>query len=186
MSRGNSLPFPYGDTMWQGDSTLISASQYTHLEGATYEQIDLRNGTNQRMTLRVVRNKSGGVLYKGRGVKFGVTAQWLGRKVRGYVSTLGEFGMPIDDQLTTSVKSNDLFYVVEKGPAYVLAASLTTGATALAQAQKLTFTTGGLLSKAAAGRYDLGICMEGTAVTAAVTGNRRCLVQIGGLFSDIE
>lgn len=186
MSRGNSLPFPYGETYWGGDATLISSAVDSHLEGSEFEVADKRYGTNAKLRLRVVRNKSGGRLQSARGVRFTTASDGLGRKIAGYVATQGGLGFPVDDQLATSVANNDLFYIITQGPVSCRAATATTAATALAVAQIVSFTTGGLITKSAAGRRDLGTLSEPTAVTAGVTGNRRVRVQVGVPFASLQ
>lgn len=186
MARGNNLPFPYGGTYFGGDSNLISASEAAHLEGATYEVNDVALGTARRLTLRVLRNKGSVRLKASFGVAFGATADWIGRKVRGYTASTGVLGMAVDDQLTTSVAQNDLFYAVERGPALCRIGTLTTGTTALTNGSVVTWAANGLITLSAAGRQDYGTSAEGSNITAGVTGNRRVLVNVGSIFGDKE
>lgn len=192
MSRYNSLPFPRGETYWNGDSNLISASQATQLEGKTYMASDTTSGlaSGSYVTLRVVRNKNSGRLGgpgrpTGSGVRFGTTAGWLGTKVRGYTGALTDFGMAIDDAYTTSVATGDLFYVVERGPAKCAFATKTTGSGTMASGDTVNWGASGLLYKTAnstALAHPYGEIQE--AITSGVTGNRAAVVFVGGLFAD--
>lgn len=185
MSRYNNLPFPRGSTYWGGDASLISASQMAYLEGKTYLQEDA-NGSGAYVRLRVLRNSSGGRLKGGRGVQFGATADWLGRKVRGYTTGTVKIGMGVDDAYSvTSVANGDLFYAVQEGPFKGAVATLTTGSTALLVGDTVAWGASGLLTKianATAVAHPYGEMRE--AVTHLVTGGRAAMVFVGGLFSD--
>lgn len=187
MSRDNNLPFPYGQTMWNGDSNAISASEYAHLEGREYKVNDARYGSGEDITLKVVRNKGSVRLAKSHGVMFGTTAGWVGRKIRGYVSASGTEGYPVDDQLTTSVAQNDLFYIGVGGPFLCQVSGLVTGATAITAGDVVSFGAAGMLVPGGAGRNSLGRLDNGTGnITGAITGNRRARVMIGKGYADIE
>lgn len=184
MSRGNNLPFPRGSTYWEGDSQAISASEASHLEGATYVVNDERYGTARRLVLRVARNMGAVRLKASHGVRFGATSDYIGRKVRGYTASAGDLGMAVDDQLTTSVAQYDLCYLVEEGPVLCAAGSLVTGTTALTANDVLSWGASGLLVPGAAGRAAYGRGNE--TVTAGVTGGRKVLVNVGSIFADTE
>lgn len=184
MSRGNNLPFPYGSTYFGGRSDLISQTDGVNLEGSTYEIEDPNYGTNARVRLRVVRNMGSVRIKASHGVRFGATANWVGRKIRGYTASSGDLGLAVDDALTTSVAQYDLFYVVEQGPVLARAGTLVTGVTALTVNDVLSWGASGLLMPGAAGRHAYARGTE--TITGAVTGNRRTLVYAGSTFADTE
>lgn len=187
MSRDNNLPFPYGQTMWNGDSNLISASEYAHLEGREYKVNDARYSGGEDITLMVVRNKGTVRLAKSHGVTFGTTVGWVGRKIRGYSASSGVLSLPVDDQLVTSVAQNDLFYVGKAGPFLCQVAGLVTGATALTASDAVSFGAAGMLVPGGAGRYNVGTLDNGAGnITGAITGNRRVRVLLGKNYADME
>jgi hypothetical protein len=183
----NNLPFPRGETYFNGVN--IDSNEASHLEGREYCVTDNQNGTGAEVRLRVVRATSDLALSNAanryRGVRFGATATWTGRKVRGFTAALGEFGLPIDDAYVCDIKSGDLFYVVVSGPCKVRAGSSTTGAPAISANDNVCFTTAGRIQAGGAGRVPFG--MIDTAVSAGATGNAAIkLVWVGGPFADIE
>lgn len=118
------LPFDRGQTAQSGAET-IDANVLANLEGQEYtvEDVDPATGIVRSgipVTLRVVRNTSGGALLPKRLGRFS-TAQAYGTAVDGYVNATAGVGYPIDEYLpATGVANNDLFYVVIKGPAIFL------------------------------------------------------------------
>lgn len=188
MSRENNLPFPRGETMWNGDSAQISATGYSWLEGKTYKVEDDQHGTGAMVTLRVVRQKNATRAIGSRGIRYGTTTGWLGRKSRGYAADKTAVNQAVDDKYfgVTTIAQNDLFYVVDSGPVKCLVGSLATGSTALTNGNVVAFGHGGgLLDKvtnATANQRPYGTLQE--AVTTGTTGNRRALVWAGGLFAD--
>jgi len=187
MSRFNNLPFEPGSTYFGGDSNLISASVGAQLEGKEYYVNDDSSGLSSGALkkLRVVRHMGATRLNASKGVRFGATANWLGRKVRGYTTATTDFGMGVDDKLATSVAQYDLFYVHVEGPFKGQFGTLGTGATAVAAGDTVNWGASGLLVKAAnstALAHPYGQVQE--AITSGVTGNRKAGVWVGGLFSD--
>ena len=182
MSYGATLPFPRGQTMWGGDADLISASDYAWLEGRTYKTEDTEHGSGQPVILRVVRNKGSRLPYPTGGVQYGVTANWLGRKVRGEADGETKVAQAPDDKYTTGITTNDLFYVLDAGPVRCLAGSLATGVTAMSAGQGVGFgLNGGLLLPSTGSERMYGTLNE--SVTTGTTGNRKVLVIAGGLFA---
>lgn len=187
MSRRNNLPFDVGTTYFGGDSNLISASVGVGLEGKTYDVNDTTSGlgSGAYKRLRVVRNMGTTRLNASLGVRFGATANWLGRKVRGYTTATTDFGMGVDDALTTSVAQYDLFYVVEQGPFKGQFSKPTTSTVAIASGDTLNWGSDGLLKKTAnstALAHPYAMAQE--AITNGTTGTRKAAVYVGGLFSD--
>ncbi len=186
MSRSNSLPFDLGETYFLGNSNLISASLGVELEGKEYVVKDNLYGTHQDRKLRVVRNMNASRLVRHRGVCYGATAGWLGRKVRGYVLTSGQIAFPVDGNYVSSIAQYDLFYVVVEGPARCSVAfggTHSTGITAQVVVSWMNKTPGGMLHPAKAGDFDLG--MNDAAVVNS-TVSATALVFIGSGFADKE
>ena len=189
MSRGNSLPFPRGDTFFGGDANLISASLGVNLEGKEYEVNDI-NGSGETQVLRVVRNKHAShrmqAMY---GYRFGVTAGWNGKKIRGKTAAHGDLAFPLDQAYTTTVAPNDLCYVVTEGPTRCKTSSATSAGTALTQFDYVSWgragtgSVNGCLIPGAAGRFNLG---QIDSTVAATTATFSAIVHIGGGFADTE
>ena len=124
-------PFDLGETLkgTDDDSNLIN----THWEGAIFEfpDVDRSVGPRGSRTRRsgaviravCVRNTSGGALVVAKkALKFDLsvgTRKLLGT-VNGQGSAVNQFGGVGDNELTTSVADDDLFWLIVGGPAEVL------------------------------------------------------------------
>ena len=124
-------PFDLGETLLgtDDDSNLIN----THWEGAIFSFPDVdrsvgpRAGRTRRSGAAIravcVRNTSGGALVVAKkALKFDLTpgTRKLLGTVDGQCSAVNQFGGVGDNELTTSVASNDLFWLIVGGPAEVL------------------------------------------------------------------
>jgi hypothetical protein len=129
MSRDNSLPFPRGEYE-------ATAGAFDHLLGREYqvEDIDWGSTAGQKphrsgkmVTVRLVRNDSGGVLLPKRLAMFSEAAGEYGGVVDRYVATLAARGYPVDEFLPAAgVPDGAYFYIVVKGPATVVTPDTTT------------------------------------------------------------
>lgn len=134
------LPFPRGSTALANLGQTLTSTDADHLVGQEFEVLDWDYSTsprtlrsNRKVRLRVVRNASGVALPPKR---LAVLARDAAKNVSGATATAGVAGTqqvigiarvntvkgyPIDEWLPEAgVPSNDLFYIVLKGPAVVL------------------------------------------------------------------
>jgi hypothetical protein len=161
-------PFDLGETLLgtDDDSNLIN----THWEGAIYSfpDVDRSVGPRGSRTRRsgaairavCVRNTSGGALTVAKkALKFDLTpGATTGRKLLGSVdaqsSAVNQFGGVGDNELTTTVASNDLFWMIVGGPAEVLfkdSANISIGDLLI------TSSSAGAADEAAAGSATVGM-----------------------------
>ena len=161
-------PFDLGETLkgTDDDSNLIN----THWEGAIFSFPDVdrsvgpRAGRTRRSGAAIravcVRNTSGGALVVAKKVlKFDLTpGASTGRKLLGSVdgqgSAVNQFGGVGDNELTTSVASNDLFWLVVGGPVEVLYKD---GESIAVGDLLITSATAGAVIEAAAGSATIGM-----------------------------
>ena len=126
MGNSGCLPFPRGQTASCGGVITMTSTMFTELEGRLYDVDDTEHDTGRVVTLRVVRNASGGAItIKQKPVSFNVGASkyWGGRIDGEAGATVGELCKPIDDYYNTrltTIPNHDLFYVVDDGPCDVL------------------------------------------------------------------
>ena len=119
------LPFPRGQVYSDNVITMTATLGQEH-EGRIYEVPDTVHNTGQKVKLRVVRNVTGAAITVARnGCEFAKTALGFGRKIAAFGAALSGQGVvakPLDDAYVvgTTIPANDLFYVVESGPCYVL------------------------------------------------------------------
>lgn len=123
-------PFGRGETFYNGATIDTANLQGAELEGQEYEFPDLDYSAFGQKTkrsegmvrVRVVRNVSGAALLPKRlGRPYASGVNLIGQ-IDGYTRLTAEKGLPIDEFLPAAgVPNNDLFYVVVKGPAVVLA-----------------------------------------------------------------
>lgn len=120
MSNVTGLP-NLGQTYHGG--TPDSYSQSIGLEGSEsqFKNVDASSpgvqiaSDGRMITARLVRNSSGGELIPGRSVIW--DASYRGTRVSGMVSsTNGEIAGVVDPNLNSNVASNDLFWIIRKGP----------------------------------------------------------------------
>lgn len=188
MARDNSLPFARGETCYGGDSTLITAADYDRLMGKVYRVMDTEcdSGTGRAVYLRIVKNSSGGTLvgnaFGGRGLR-PATGE-TGRAVAGYVNAAGGFGHVMDSAYgTNTVASNDLFYVIDRGPANVQV-----GATNLTDSGVVVFDSAGYVTPIASGsaaraQYVLGRA-EAAVTSDGTQGDQGGVILVGESFAD--
>ena len=161
-------PFDLGETLsgTDDDSNLTN----THWEGAIYSfpDVDRSVGPRGARTRRsgaairavCVRNTSGGALTVAKkALKFDlVPGATTGRKLLGSVSgqcsAVNQFGGVGDNELTTSVASNDLFWLVVGGPVEVLYKD---GESIAVGDLLITSATAGAVIEAAAGSATIGM-----------------------------
>jgi len=181
-------PFDLGETLkgTDDDSNLIN----THWEGAIYSfpDVDRSVGPRGSRTRRsgaairavCVRNTSGGALVVAKkALKFDlVPGATTGRKLlgsaSGQCSAVNQFGGVGDNELTTSVASNDLFWLVVGGPAEVLYKD---GESIAIGDLLITSATAGAVIEAVAGSATIGM-------VAAVNIIGRALVAEGTTSGD--
>ena len=115
------LPFPRGKTWYTSTGKAVPGSidaSTSWLEGLEVLVADTVNGTGIPITLRVVRNVSGVILYPKRLVTY--QAGYHGRRADGYSCVTNAHGYPVDDAYgATGVANGDLFYVVVEGPCQI-------------------------------------------------------------------
>lgn len=168
MADNEVLPFPRGST-WSDWDSSVTAGSGEGLVGRTFVTKDTEHSTNVPVTVRVVRNDSGGSITTAKKcLGFGTAAKDFGRNVKAQASVAaGEVCKPMDDAMTAdkSIVANDLFYVVEEGPCYIVHTST---AASISQHANVTVAAGGTLGAAEAGdtEFIIGILDE-----AATTGD---------------
>jgi hypothetical protein len=192
MSRDNNLPFPLGTTYSDNGAQSVYSTSAPNLEGKIY-RVDGNPSSDSGQEARyymIVRNSNANAILGAttgqRLLRFGTTAGWWGRKIRGYATSGKDYCVVPDDSLTTSVGTQDLFYVHVKGPAKVKVASLATGAVTFTGGKAVYGArTGGLLLQVAQGQtgeyHPIGSVVE--TITSGTTGNRSTTVMLGGLMS---
>lgn len=122
MTPVSALPFPRGDTMSQGGAMTLSDTSYQDLEGKIFWSHDAKHNTGRGIKLRVVKNDTGGdITVTQRFMGFSLGANDFGARA-AEVSAAGEVCKPIDDMYAIgfTIPDDDLFYVIEEGPCYVL------------------------------------------------------------------
>jgi len=123
------LPFARGSTLYEGSPSAVTDGE--SIAGHVYEAKDTIHGTGETVKLRAVINDTGSSITVARkGIAFGTAAKDFGRysSAAGYVAAQGAEGKPLDDAYTTgeTIASKDVFWVVEKGPCYVLGSTAST------------------------------------------------------------
>jgi hypothetical protein len=116
MSAKRDLPFPKGETAWNGE-VPTSGVDYTKC-GHEYSYTDPTS--HRELTLRAVRNESGITLYG----KLPVTLNASGTSITGYARLPTDPWCVIDDEIgSNGVEDDDVCYVHVKGPCTVKTAS---------------------------------------------------------------
>lgn len=121
MSRNEQMPFPVGQTYYNGDTVPSTQGDrgIINLLGKEYvcEDIALATGiarTNRYRVLRLMENNSGVTVY----AKNIAILSADGKEIVGVVATLAAAGKPIDEYLPSSgCPAGDRCYVVIEGPA---------------------------------------------------------------------
>lgn len=193
------LPMPIG--------TTLGPEKTTDCEGMLGRQFVIQDKTTKLVRkLRLVRNTSGGTLLPKMVVDWDSSATYIGTSVSNYHFTSdSEFAGVVDDQLpSTGVADDDIFYLIEEGPATVLvdtsavsvtkggllmgvtAAGSTAATTALGRITPLSITGAASTSTDAATalialNHFRGVI--GKALSAATSGSTSgCLVDVRRLF----
>jgi hypothetical protein len=121
MARDEALPFNRGETFYNGgtiDATDNTTLGGVNLEGQEFVVADTIRGTGLPITLRVVRNSGTLALLPKQLVRFDPAAGKFGVRCDQNTVLDGGYGYPVDELLPAAgVPSNDLFYIVVKGPA---------------------------------------------------------------------
>lgn len=124
-----SAPFKPGETFFGLSQTPVddygSTSEQplsSSFEGKEYDDVwtDFSAGqhrvlSEEMVTRRIVRNVSGGTLSAKQLVKFEAGVHF-GKRVDGSAASLGP-GYPVDEFLTSTVRDDDLCFIVVQGPA---------------------------------------------------------------------
>lgn len=189
------LPFPRGSTAFGDTGSTVASTDGAHLEGREFEVPDyLWTGStagtkrSERMVrLRIVRNSTG-VDLTGPGKRLVVLARDAGGNISGASATAGIGGttqvvgyqrlpniksFPVDEFIPSAyvVKSNDLFYIVLRGPATILtrntdySADIAVGDIIPGAATAATSAATGGLSTA--GKADAPLSFNNTDLTAS-------------------
>ena len=129
----SNLPFPRGGTASDFGLPGVTTSDtwLDKWEGQEFEVDDTRHGTGHKVRLRIVKNDTGAVITPANQLlRFNTNAKDFGRRIAGVSNSKATVCVPIDDEYnyngTTVVASpqtipdDDLFYVVIKGPNYVM------------------------------------------------------------------
>ena len=186
MSRDNLLPFPRGETFWNGNGVSATDPAGQNVLGKVFRVEDTKYGS-AGITLRVVQNLSGAALTgvnAGRGVRYTGAVTGLSRKVAGYVAAQGAYGVPIDDAYSgTTISANDIFYVVEEGYCKVKASLPTTASTTMSINSAFTWQAQGTIEPAAAGDHVGGRLV--VALASGSTAGNRVLAQVGGVAANL-
>lgn len=173
------LPFPRGKTYKQSISGITPDSTFgAQLEGRVYEVFD---PTYQvPIKLRVVRNATGGNLTLNKQCVgfYSASTGYAGLGARAMqINGNGDYVKPVDFVYNGVVaEPNDLFYVIDEGPAVV---NKTTGTgTALSAGAKAYANSSGVISSTVSSGVPVGIVAEAAGDSAStvrlyVTGGIR-------------
>lgn len=162
-----SPPFGRGETYFAPNVTPDSTSG-AHLEGREYWFEDASGDLGRRVLCRIVRNASGISLIPKRLVTF--TSGKRG-SVDGYADVNSEQCCPVDDAYASSVRSNDLFYVIVEGPALIKTSLAGDATNVIAVGDFLQNATAATSGATTAGRARLALLDGATAVLAGQIRN---------------
>ncbi len=170
------LPFARGST-WSDWDSSVTAGSGEGLVGRTFVTNDSEHGTNVPVVLRVVRNDSGAAITTAKKcLGFGTAAKDFGRNVKSQATvTQGEVAKPMDDAMTASksIASNDLFYLVESGPCYIVHSA----DPSIAQHANICTDAGGKIDATVAGDDDFIVGILDAAATTT-EGDSNALVWV--------
>jgi hypothetical protein len=159
MARRTALPFPRGTFSDDGGLVTVGDDVHKEWEGKEFEVEDTVHGFAQPVTLRVVKNDSGGDITVARKCyKYSQGSQGdIGARIAGLAGD-GEVGHPIDDKYAVDQTwpEDALGYVVVEGRCDVLT---DTTANDLAVGIAVQIANGGVLADKAepdAGAFVLG------------------------------
>ena len=115
MSKDETPPWPRGSTFYNGGTIDSSNLGGTNLEGKEYRFEDTTYGTNQYVTVRVVRNSNANALLPGRMCQF--DSAYPMTRLSGYTAVSYAPGVILDEFLpSTGLVQYDLAYVIMEGP----------------------------------------------------------------------
>ena len=175
------LPFPRGTTFSDQGLVTMDDSMRSDLEGKLVQVEDTVHDTGEQITLRIVKNDTGGdiTVAKKCGEFSTTTDKDYGARIGTFPgNTAGAVGKPIDDAYTVggTIPDLDLFYVVEEGLCDILteasAANIGVGEPV---AMDGAGCIEGVATGAAAGQFVIGMAQESqnevaTAVLIRVQG----------------
>ena len=176
------LPFPRGTFSDDGGIITVGDAVHAEMEGLEFEVPDTQHGLAQPVTLRIVKNDTGGDITVARKCyDFTVASQGdIGGRI-GALAGDGEVGYPLDDAYAVGATWPDdaLGYIVVKGRCDVLTAATNNN---YAVNTSVQIAAGGVLkdvAAAAAGAFVLGT-LEYEAAYAAATA---VCVNVGATMS---
>ncbi len=175
------LPWPRGQTESDQGNVAVSTTRLKEYEGRLYKASDTEHGTGQDVTLRIVRNTSGGdITVANDFCQFELTTEGFGRKVSrfGTDCTAGDPGCALDDAYKlVTILENDLFYVIDKGPVKVR--NDLAGSNGRAAHDALAIDTNGRIKQAVAAA---GEAVVGTQDETNTVASAECLMYARSLF----
>ena len=163
------LPFPRGSTLSCASLISLDDSTMSQLEGRLVQVEDTEHGTGEQITLRIVKNDTGGdITVSKKLAAFSTTSESdYGCRIGTFVNTTdGGVCKPIDDAYTiTTIPDDDLFYVVEEGSCDIVSAA---GGISSAAGEAVSSDNLGCIkdNASAAGKYVVGVLQEAAAVAA--------------------
>jgi len=112
------LPFPRGDTYFQGTNISASDPDMLNLLGKTFVVEDDLHSSGRAVELMAVQFKAN--VTKSRGVMAELnTANSINRVMRGYNTIVGGLAHAVDDAYSgKTIATNDVGYVVVGGPVF--------------------------------------------------------------------
>jgi hypothetical protein len=208
MARNENPPFPRGETFYNGGTIDTNNLGGTNLEGMEYEfeDLDLSTATgvksartNRKVRCRIVRNVSGIALTPKRLARYQATT--YGARIDGYCAVgAQDWAGVVDEWLPAAgVPTNDLCWIVVKGPSNILTDLAGADNNVINQGDPLVALTAATSQATTAGRIrtpsvsasstaydDLVVLNEarnqvGRALSAKTTANTNadCLVEVG-------
>lgn len=203
MSRDASPPFGRGEyEETSGVFDYLVGKEYV-FEDLDYSAASTNVGakparSGKSVTVRLVKNNSGGVLLPKRLVQFSTTAgpDQNGAVVTGYTTTTAARGFPVDEFVPSGgVPNGAYFYVVVRGPAKVLTDIAAVEGNVIAVGDPVVALTAATSGATTAGRVSIQSItgttatalinqiqnLVGRALTASTTGytNSDLLVEVG-------
>ncbi len=158
MSPDTALPFPRGGTMSDFGQVTGSDTMWSHIEGRIYRVPDTVHNTGQEVLLRAVKNDSGGTLTVARKfMGFSLTSDYdFGRRCDGTAGA-GKVCKPMDDGYAVGlvIPDDDIFWVIEKGPA-----------TVKTEASAVNLAAGGAVASDSSGFINGATCAQATEYSA--------------------
>lgn len=171
--------FPVGSTLsgLKGTDTSLGSTYGAHALGYEFWSRDTLNSTGRPVKRRAVRNSSGAALLPKRMVILNAS----GTAVDGYTRTPDQKAGGIVDQAlpTAGVATNDIFWLVIKGPSLCLP-SLSAQVADIAVGDRLVAQTAATSGATTAGRPLVRVV---SAATADATAGQRNITYQDGVFA---